>query len=97
VSAGEDNDELVDNLKEAYYIRSARVERAFRAVDRADYYLEDYRDHAYKVRPPRRVHEDRHGAEAELLEVILLLLLLLLLGLGMAAWADPPVCSMYLL
>ncbi|XP_056279349.1 protein-L-isoaspartate O-methyltransferase domain-containing protein 1-like [Pseudoliparis swirei] len=48
VSAGEDNDELVDNLKEAYYIRSARVERAFRAVDRADYYLEDYRDHAYK-------------------------------------------------
>lgn len=51
VSAGEDNDDLIDNLKEAYYIRSALVERAFRAIDRADYYLEDYRDNAYKVNP----------------------------------------------
>lgn len=49
VSAGEDNDDLIDNLKEAYYIRSDLVERAFRAIDRADYYLEDYRDNAYKV------------------------------------------------
>ncbi|XP_029973983.1 protein-L-isoaspartate O-methyltransferase domain-containing protein 2 [Salarias fasciatus] len=48
VSAGEDNDDLVDNLKEAYYIRSDLVERAFRAIDRADYYLDDYRDNAYK-------------------------------------------------
>ncbi|XP_062316391.1 protein-L-isoaspartate O-methyltransferase domain-containing protein 2 [Osmerus eperlanus] len=48
VSAGEDNDELIDNLKEAHYIRSALVERAFRAIDRADYYLDDYRDNAYK-------------------------------------------------
>lgn len=48
VSAGEDNDELIDNLKEAYYIRSDLVERAFRAIDRADYYLEEYRDNAYK-------------------------------------------------
>lgn len=51
VSAGEDNDDLIDNLKEAYYIRSELVERAFRAIDRADYYLEDYRDNAYKVKP----------------------------------------------
>lgn len=51
VSAGEDNDDLIDNLKEAYYIRSDLVERAFRAIDRADYYLEDYRDNAYKVSP----------------------------------------------
>lgn len=51
VSAGEDNDDLIDNLKEAYYIRSDLVERAFRAIDRADYYLEDYRDNAYKVGP----------------------------------------------
>lgn len=49
VSAGEDNDDLIDNLKEAYYIRSDLVERAFRAVDRADYYLDEYRDNAYKV------------------------------------------------
>lgn len=49
VSAGEDNDDLIDNLKEAYYIRSDLVEQAFRAIDRADYYLDDYRDNAYKV------------------------------------------------
>lgn len=49
VSAGEDNDDLIDNLKEAYYIRSDLVERAFRAIDRADYYLDEYRDNAYKV------------------------------------------------
>ncbi|XP_062872263.1 protein-L-isoaspartate O-methyltransferase domain-containing protein 2 [Trichomycterus rosablanca] len=48
VSAGEDNDELIDNLKEAHYIRSELVERAFRAIDRADYYLEEYKDSAYK-------------------------------------------------
>ena len=48
VSAGEDNDDLIDNLKEAQYIRTERVERAFRAIDRGDYYLDDYRDNAYK-------------------------------------------------
>ncbi|XP_076874551.1 protein-L-isoaspartate O-methyltransferase domain-containing protein 2a isoform X2 [Brachyhypopomus gauderio] len=48
VSAGEDNDELIDNLKEAQYIRSELVECAFRAIDRADYYLEEFRDSAYK-------------------------------------------------
>ena len=29
MSAGEDNDELIDNLKEAQYIRSELVEQAF--------------------------------------------------------------------
>ncbi|XP_012676251.1 protein-L-isoaspartate O-methyltransferase domain-containing protein 2a [Clupea harengus] len=48
VSAGEDNDELIDNLKEAQYIRTDLVEQAFRAIDRADYYLEEFRDSAYK-------------------------------------------------
>ncbi|XP_010176730.1 protein-L-isoaspartate O-methyltransferase domain-containing protein 2 isoform X2 [Antrostomus carolinensis] len=48
VSAGEDNDELIDNLKEAQYIRTELVEQAFRAVDRADYYLEEFKDNAYK-------------------------------------------------
>jgi len=48
VSAGEDNDDLIDNLKEALYIRTDRVERAFRAIDRGDYYLDNYRDNAYK-------------------------------------------------
>ncbi|XP_067409885.1 protein-L-isoaspartate O-methyltransferase domain-containing protein 1 isoform X1 [Emydura macquarii macquarii] len=48
VSAGEDNDDLIDNLKEAQYIRTENVEQAFRAIDRGDYYLEGYRDNAYK-------------------------------------------------
>uniref|UniRef100_A0A8C4QVY9 Protein-L-isoaspartate (D-aspartate) O-methyltransferase domain containing 1 n=1 Tax=Eptatretus burgeri TaxID=7764 RepID=A0A8C4QVY9_EPTBU len=48
VSAGEDNDDLIDNLKEAAYIRSKVVEQAFRAIDRADYYLEEFRDNAYR-------------------------------------------------
>lgn len=48
MSAGEDNDDLIDNLKEAQYIRTERVEQAFRAIDRGDYYLEGYRDNAYK-------------------------------------------------
>ncbi len=40
VSAGEDNDDLIDNLKEAQYIRTEKVEQAFRAIDRGDYYLD---------------------------------------------------------
>ncbi|CAB1317358.1 unnamed protein product [Coregonus sp. 'balchen'] len=48
VSAGEDNDDLIDNLKEAQYIRTDHVEQAFRAIDRGDYYLVGYRDNAYK-------------------------------------------------
>lgn len=48
MSAGEDNDELIDNLKEAQYIRTELVEQAFRAIDRADYYLEEFRENAYK-------------------------------------------------
>lgn len=48
MSAGEDNDDLIDNLKEAQYIRTDQVEQAFRAIDRGDYYLEGYRDSAYK-------------------------------------------------
>lgn len=48
MSAGEDNDDLVDNLKEAQYIRTEKVEQAFRAIDRGDYYLDGYRDSAYK-------------------------------------------------
>ncbi|TSR39573.1 Protein-L-isoaspartate O-methyltransferase domain-containing protein 2 [Bagarius yarrelli] len=48
VSAGEDNDELIDNLKEAQYIRSELVECVFRAIDRADYYVDEFRDSAYK-------------------------------------------------
>ncbi|KAM9789555.1 protein-L-isoaspartate O-methyltransferase domain-containing protein 1 [Neosynchiropus ocellatus] len=48
VSVGEDNDDLIDKLKEAHYIRSETVEQAFRAIDRADYYVEGYKENAYK-------------------------------------------------
>lgn len=48
VSAGEDNDELVDHLVEADYIRSADVESALRAVDRAHYYADGYKENAYR-------------------------------------------------
>ncbi|KAE8574376.1 hypothetical protein XENTR_v10003404 [Xenopus tropicalis] len=48
VSAGQDNDELIDNLKEAQYIRTEAVERAFRAIDRSEYYLEEFKQNAYR-------------------------------------------------
>ncbi|KAK3091982.1 hypothetical protein FSP39_024194 [Pinctada imbricata] len=48
VSTGEDNDELVDNLKEADYIKTPLIEKVFRAVDRAHYYLPEHRSSAYK-------------------------------------------------
>ena len=48
MSSGENNDELVDNLVEAEYIKSVVVEKIFRAVDRADYYLLEHREAAYR-------------------------------------------------
>lgn len=48
VSTGQDNDDLIDNLLHANYIRSSTVERVFRAVDRADYFLPEARGNAYK-------------------------------------------------
>ncbi|CAG5120604.1 unnamed protein product [Candidula unifasciata] len=48
VSSGQDNDELIDNLKDAGYIKTTDVERVFRIVDRAHYYLAESRESAYK-------------------------------------------------
>lgn len=48
VSTGNDNDDLVDNLLGADYIRTPTVERVFRAVDRAEYFLPDTKSQAYK-------------------------------------------------
>lgn len=48
VSAGRDNNDLVDNLVESNYIKTDFVERVFRAVDRADYFLPASRHSAYK-------------------------------------------------
>lgn len=53
VSSGESNDDLIDNLIEANYIKSSIVERIFRAVDRGAYFLPDppadaYQDVAWK-------------------------------------------------
>ena len=47
VSAGADNDELIDNLLEADYITSSEVEKVFRAVDRAHYFSAEYKQRAY--------------------------------------------------
>lgn len=48
VSTGEDNDDLIDNLVAAEYIKNPLVEKVFRAVDRAEYYLPESRDTAYR-------------------------------------------------
>ncbi|XP_030754406.1 uncharacterized protein LOC115881164 [Sitophilus oryzae] len=48
VSSGRNNDDLIDNLLEADYIKSAQIERVFRAVDRAEYFLPEFRGNAYK-------------------------------------------------
>ena len=48
VSAGADNDELIDNLLEADYIKTPTVEKVFRAVDRGHYFTPECRDSAYK-------------------------------------------------
>lgn len=48
MSRGENNDELIDNLVEADYIKTPLVEKVFRAVDRAHYYTDEHKDSAYK-------------------------------------------------
>ncbi|CAH0554528.1 unnamed protein product [Brassicogethes aeneus] len=48
VSSGQSNDDLIDNLLEADYIKTSDIERVFRAVDRANYFLPEARTHAYK-------------------------------------------------
>lgn len=48
VSAGVDNDDLVDNLKAASYISTPLLERVFRAVDRGDYFTSENREQAYR-------------------------------------------------
>ncbi|CAG7836346.1 unnamed protein product [Allacma fusca] len=48
VSSGENNDELIDNLMEADYIKTPLVEKVFRAVDRAFYYTKTHKQSPYK-------------------------------------------------
>lgn len=47
VRAGHSNDHLIDVLIEESYIKSPHVEKIFRAVDRAEYYLPESRNAAY--------------------------------------------------
>lgn len=49
VSSGRDNDELIDNLIDADYIKTKQTENIFRAVDRGNYYVPEQRSAAYKV------------------------------------------------
>lgn len=51
VSAGVDNDDLVDNLVSAEFIKTSSVERAFRAVDRGMYFTPQGRESAYTDLP----------------------------------------------
>ncbi|KAJ8911379.1 hypothetical protein NQ315_014210 [Exocentrus adspersus] len=48
VSTGKNNDHLIDNLLEADYIKTSLIERVFRAVDRAEYFLPEARNNAYR-------------------------------------------------
>lgn len=48
VSSGKDNDELIDNLVEADYIKTPLVQQIFRAVDRKDYFCEGFKENAYR-------------------------------------------------
>lgn len=48
VSTGKNNDHLIDNLLEAEYIKTSLIERVFRAVDRAEYFLPEARNNAYR-------------------------------------------------
>jgi hypothetical protein len=48
VSAGRDNNELVDNLVDSGHIKSSHVERIFRDVDRGHFYLSTQRNTAYR-------------------------------------------------
>ncbi|XP_074031779.1 protein-L-isoaspartate O-methyltransferase domain-containing protein 1 isoform X2 [Leptinotarsa decemlineata] len=48
VSSGQNNDDLIDNLLDADYIKTSTIERVFRAVDRAEYFLAEARGNAYK-------------------------------------------------
>lgn len=52
VSISDNNDDMVTKLVNAHYIKSTNVERAFRAVDRANYVLNTdsaYSDSAWKT------------------------------------------------
>lgn len=48
MSSGRNNDDLIDNLLEADYIKCSLIARVFRAVDRAEYFLPEARSNAYK-------------------------------------------------
>lgn len=48
MSTGKNNDHLIDNLLEAEYIKTSLIERVFRAVDRAEYFLPEARSNAYR-------------------------------------------------
>ncbi|XP_035229876.1 protein-L-isoaspartate O-methyltransferase domain-containing protein 2-like [Stegodyphus dumicola] len=48
VSAGKNNDELIDNLVEAEFIKTPLVQRVFRAVDRGNYYSPEHKENAYR-------------------------------------------------
>ncbi|ERL95795.1 hypothetical protein D910_00312, partial [Dendroctonus ponderosae] len=71
-STATNNDELVDNLIDADYIIRPIIERVFRAVDRAEYFLPDALDTAYKDQAWKKgnLHISSPGIYAEVMEAL---------------------------
>ena len=84
VSAGRTNDELIDNLVEGDYIHTPHVERVFRAVDRAHFFIEEKRGSAYKDQAFKEgfVHISAPCIYAEVLEALQLKAGLRFINLG---------------
>uniref|UniRef100_A0AAR5QA21 Protein-L-isoaspartate O-methyltransferase domain-containing protein 1 n=3 Tax=Dendroctonus ponderosae TaxID=77166 RepID=A0AAR5QA21_DENPD len=71
-STATNNDELVDNLIDADYIIRPIIERVFRAVDRAEYFLPEALDTAYKDQAWKKgnLHISSPGIYAEVMEAL---------------------------
>ena len=84
VSAGHNNDELTDNLVDGEYIVTPEVEKVFRAVDRAHYYLPEQRESAYKDQAWKHgnLHLSAPCIYAEVMEALQLMRGLRFLNLG---------------
>ena len=65
MSAGRDNDDLVDNLCEEAYIVTPEVEKVFRMVDRADYMMFQEDENPLEVREGEREKERERERERE--------------------------------
>ena len=49
IATGKTNDELIDNLVDANLIKTPRIEKLFRSIDRGMFFLSESKSQAYKV------------------------------------------------